>query len=263
MKIVASLTTTPPRVNLIQPTIHSILNQTLPIHSVELNIPYEFKRTGEKYEIPEWLKRVTQATEKVKVFRTEDYGAITKVAPTLIRHRGDEDTFIWSVDDDFYYPENMLAVIMRAYIRSKRRILSHSCGKWRYDKNKNCIGYSSDRLEGVADFIEGFATVLYPAKFVEKDFEEYLLKTSIESDNRKSDDIIISNYFKSKDIEIYNCGYPSKVAGPLLDNIGLIYGHNDDALHKQDGGNIARYIRVYNWLKKNNLNTWAGQQMEL
>lgn len=262
MKIIASLTTIPSRINFILPTIESIFSQTIPIDSIEINIPYIFKRTGEAYELPEWLIALEQNSKdtkcKVKIFRTEDYGAITKVAPTLIRHKNSVDTYIWSVDDDFAYPENMLAVLYREFSPGKNRVLSHSGGRWKYKTNYiDCTGHISSRKEGLVEYLEGYATVLYPAFKFEDDFEDYIIKTSETIDCRNSDDIIISNYLISKGIQIYNCAYPYTILNNLLDGCNIKYSSNEDALHHQGGGNEERYIRVYNWLKDINLNAWV------
>jgi len=262
MKIIASLTTIPGRIDLMRSTIDSILNQTIPIHSVELNIPQVFLRNGEIYKIPDWLSSLERESNhtnrKITIFRTEDYGAITKVSPTLLRHRDEKDTFVWSVDDDFVYPINMLATLYREYIPTKHRILSHGGGHWTYDSNNsNCIGYNAHRQEGIVDFFEGFASVLYPTFLIKDDFENYVINTSKLLDNRNSDDILLSNYFVLQNIDIYNCSYPYGPDRQFLNLGPQGYGTNDDALQRQNGGHRKRYIRVFNWLKENNLNGWV------
>ena len=176
MKIVASLTTTPYRINLIKETLDSILNQTIPVNCIELNIPYILKRSGEEYQIPQWLSELEENTKntkcEVKIFRTEDYGPITKVAPTLIRYKGNKEVFVWSLDDDIDYPVNMLATLFREYLPDKDRVLCHSAGNWKIDSEKFCKGYVANRNERDAHFAEGHATIVYPAKLVKDDFEE-------------------------------------------------------------------------------------------
>jgi len=261
-KIIASLTTTPHRINLLLPNILSILNQTIPIDSIEINIPYIFKRTGEEYVIPEWLSELSKNTTNdicsVHIFRTEDYGAATKVAPTLLRHKDSKNTYIWSIDDDIEYPQNMLAVLYREFIPDKSRILSHSGGRLQFEQESKAsiCDYQSSRKEGFVNFLEGFATVLYPANLIEDDFENYILKTTEEIDCRNSDDIILSNYFVSKKATIYNVAYPYDVTRPLFNRSQSPYSETPDALHNQGGGNKDRYIRVYNWLLEQNLNAW-------
>lgn len=262
MRIIASLTTIPSRVNHILPTIQSILNQTITIDSIEINIPYFFKRTGEVYNIPEWLLALEKDSKnskcKVRIFRTEDYGAITKIAPTLLRYKNNKNTYIWSLDDDFEYPENMLAVLYREFSPKNNYVLSHSGGRWVYNEDsKECENYVSSRREGTVDFIEGYASILYPAFIVEDDFENYITKTSKTLDCRNSDDIIISNYLNIKNITMYTCAYPYNSTKTLIEGCNLQHGSDEDSLHKQGGGNAERYIRVFNWLKEENLNSWA------
>lgn len=261
MKVIASLTTTPYRIDKIKNTLDSILSQTIPVESIEINVPYIFKRTGEEYIVPDWLSNLADKEDsKIKIFRTEDYGAMTKVAPTLIRYKGCKDTLIWSLDDDFKYPVNMLAVIFREYIPGRNYVLSHSKGSWKYEVGY-CVGYESTRREGSGCFAEGWNSILYPAHLVEDDFENYIIKTSTELDNRNSDDIILSNYFVLKKHVIYNVAYPYSLERNLMSGAKQEYGEAPDALHHQGGGNTERYIRVFNWLTENNINAWLGASM--
>ena len=264
MKIIASLTTIPSRIDLFLPTLQSIVNQTIAVDSIEINIPYIFKRTGETYKIPEWLLNLEQDSKnskcKIQIFRTEDYGAITKVAPTLIRHKDDVDTYVWSLDDDYMYPVNMLAVLYREFIPERNYVLSHSCGYWKCNiSSRECEGYLSTRKEGYAAFLEGFATVLYPTSIIKDDFEKYIIMTSETLDCRNSDDIIISNYLSMKNVKIYNCSFPYSSTKQLFLDLTLPHSQSKDSLHKQGGGNQERYIRVFNWLKSHNLNSWVAQ----
>jgi hypothetical protein len=263
MKIIASLTTIPSRISFIFPTIQSILNQTIAVDSIEINVPYVFKRTGESYEIPDWLLQIQNDSKNsvcpVKVFRTDDLGAITKIAPALVRHKNSDDTYIWSVDDDFEYPQNMLAILYREHNPQRNYVLSHSGGTWIHNvRHPEYIRYKTSRNEGFMDFLEGFASVLYPTNIIEDDFESYINKTSETIDCRNSDDIIISNYLKLKGIKIYNCSYPNVKDRHILDEKITNYAKCDDALHKQGGGNTSRYMRVYNWLIENQLNGWVA-----
>lgn len=262
MYIIASLTTIPSRINLILPTIESIFKQTIPVRRVDINIPYFCKRTNEEYKIPTWLVELEQNSKGTKcevfIYRTEDYGALTKVVPTLIRHRNINDAYVWSVDDDFIYPQNMLAVLYREYIPNNNYILCHSIGTWKKDENNNCIGYRSKRTEGFGNFFEGFCTVLYPPRNIEEDFEKYIIKASETLDNRNSDDVILSNYFNLKGVKIYNVAYPYDKDRMFISSCSSEYGHKNDALHKQGGGNTERYLRVYNWLTEQNLNSWVN-----
>ena len=263
MKIIASLTTIPSRIEHIQSTLESIVNQTIPLHAIELNIPWIYKKTGEGYKIPTWLLELVESSKntqcEIRIFRTEDYGSITKIQSTVERYRMQSDVYIWSVDDDFIYAPNMLAVLYRDFIPSNPYVLSHSCGHWIYRyKTDICVSYETYRTEGFKEFLEGFATVLYPASVFQDDFNDYIVKMCEVEDNRNSDDIIISNYLILNNIKIYNCSFPYYEGHYLLNftQNSLPYGFTSDALHYQGGGNKERYLRVFKWLEDSGLNGW-------
>ena len=266
IKIIASLTTIPSRINLISEVIERVINQTIPIHSLEINIPYFFKRKNEEYIIPDWLTDLAEKSKDTKcpilIFRTEDFGPVTKVAPTFLRHKNDtdsENTYVWSVDDDIHFSLNMLAILFsRLQPDSHRRdILSHSGGNWKINPDsQECEGYFCHKKEGFVQFAEGFAGILYPVSVVGDDFEEYILKVIENPFCINGDDIIISNYFKMKNVYIYNCSVPSQ---SYYLNTGVPYGHTEDALYRQ--ARFETYINIYNWLSENNINGWSPKKL--
>ena len=68
------------------------------------------------------------------------------------------------------------------------------------------------------------------------------------------------SYSALQNIKIHNCYYPYNVNqfNQQFLNLGKQkYGLYNDALHKQNDGHKKRYIRVFNWLKENNLNGWV------
>ncbi len=67
---------------------------------LNFNIPFMCKKTGEEYIIPDWLDELV--SEKFKIYRTLDYGSITKILPTILRIN-DPETIIITVDDDLIY----------------------------------------------------------------------------------------------------------------------------------------------------------------
>lgn len=267
-KIIASLTTIPSRINLISEVINRITNQTIPIHSLEINIPYFFKRKNEEYIIPDWLTDLVKKSKDSKcpilIFRTEDFGPATKVVPTFLRHKNDtdsENTYVWSVDDDIHFSLNMLAILfsrLQPYPHRKN-ILSHSGGNWKINtRSQQCEGIICGRQEGLVNFAEGFASVLYPVSVVEDDLEEYILKAIKNPFCINGDDIIISNYFKMKSVFIYNCSFPRQSFNLKTE---ISYGNTEDALHLQAVGNEERYINIYNWLSENNINGWSPKKL--
>lgn len=265
-KIIASLTTIPSRIDLISKTIQSLLNQTIPLDSVEINIPHKFKRNNEEYIIPEWLIELQESSKNtkcpIKLFRTRDFGPATKVTPTFLRHQNSKDvktTYVWSVDDDFEYPINMLATLFREFDPCKRVVLSHSAAIWKIDpETKECQGYQAGRDECVPHFVEGFASVLYPVSCIEDDFRDYILTVIEDPFCKNGDDVIISNYFNMKGASFQNCMHPRRREFfNVVTKGGLEYGKREDALHRQPVGNQERYIKIFKWLTENNLNSWV------
>jgi hypothetical protein len=199
-------------------------------------------RTAEPYKVPEWMTTM----DNVEVHRTEDYGAITKVAPTLIRHV-EEDVYVWSVDDDFLYkPTHLETLISKA---DGKTVLCLHGGLW---SSHGFAGGHHRELE--VDIVEGFFGIVYPPNCIKADFLPYIEKTSADWDNRKSDDIILSNYLALHDIPRKKVIFDPRVLGTGRDTQS--YGEEADALKHQDDGHYVRYIRVLNWLKANKLCGW-------
>ncbi len=118
MRIIASMTTIPSRIAEIEPVIESVLHQTW------LSIVWR-----------SIFRSIASAMEKNTFFRIGSFRkvrsrffepmimAITKIAPTLLRHRHD-DAYIWSVDDDCRYPRNQLRLLTSISGPNEDRILT-------------------------------------------------------------------------------------------------------------------------------------------
>jgi hypothetical protein len=253
MKIVASMTTMPNRIDLIRITLDSLRNQSVPIDHIEINIPYKCVRTGEDYVIPEWLENYPN----LEIYRTEDYGAITKVAPTLIRYRDDEETYVWSVDDDIDYSNITLSVLLRQHNPSIKRILAYSVGSM----NKGgFIGNIARADYGI--LLEGYGTVLYPPRCIGEDFLSHVEITSAIPDCKVSDDVILSNYFYGRGIRPFCC--PEQQHEDLrIFNKLLPYYKDATATHLQTGGHRPRYIRVLHKLKELGMLYWTMELPQL
>jgi hypothetical protein len=68
--LVVTLTTLPSRIERLQPTIKSLLNQTVRPAAIRLNVPPWSKRERQPYTVPEWLARL----QAVTICRTDDFG---------------------------------------------------------------------------------------------------------------------------------------------------------------------------------------------
>lgn len=238
LKIIATITTIPSRINFIKPTLESILDQTILVDHIELNIPYKCIRTNEEYIIPEWLLNMN----KVKIFRTEDYGSITKVAPTFIRYKNDSNIYIWSCDDDLIYPNNTLEL----YTDGFTHFTNEARGYWGLDYTLN----KEFKHKSEVQILQGFSSILYAPQIVKDDFIEYLEFIS-KSDKCKNDDVMIANYLAKYNIS--RILYRPYTINFLDNKILQEYGNTDDALKS-----IYNYYEKYNqecfeYLKINNI----------
>jgi len=246
MKIIASLTTMPNRIDKIKNVLDCISNQNIRIDRIEMNIPCICIRTGETYIIPEWLK----VYPKLEIFQTEDYGPITKIAPTLLRYKNQTDVYIWSVDDDIRYPPDTLEGLVNN-ITNEKRILSRVVSKISW-KGIQTFYRPGTKIENKGiPILEGFGSLVYPANCIEDDFLEYVVETVKNSDCRVSDDLLLTNYFYKLKIQIVFCG-SLRLANFLLRH-SEDYFNDTTATHKQDGGHSLRYIRVMKHLQMLNM----------
>jgi hypothetical protein len=253
MKVVASFTTMPNRIDLIRPVLDSIRAQRPKgVSHIEINVPYTCVRTGEEYVIPEWL----HTYPSLQIYRTEDYGPITKIAPTLLRYKNTTDTYLWSVDDDIQYPPNTLDVLLRRHDHTKKRVLANVVSS--LTEKEGFLPNAAVPGEGM--LLEGFGTVLYPPSCIGDDFKEYVETTSTIPDCRLSDDVLLSNYIHGRSIPIYRCPlYPAEAASPFHTRVLLPHTYDISATTFQSGGHYIRYIRVIHHLAALGLLTWTSK----
>jgi len=123
-RLVVTLSTIPDRIELIGPTLASLLTQTLDADEIAINIPWK-SRKGLEYEIPDWLTSLTRyrSSTNVKIYRVEvDEGPATKLLPTL--RRENNDTMIIAVDDDVIYNSRTVAKLVSRYEQTHQAITS-------------------------------------------------------------------------------------------------------------------------------------------
>jgi hypothetical protein len=193
-KVILSLTTIPNRLNNpdlnggLYPVIKKITNLSYENYEIHLNVPYFNNKTNEEYVIPSWLNDFND--EKLKVFRTEDYGSITKLIPTLERLTDSEDIII-TLDDDLEYMDGFIEYHL------KKREEYPDCA----------IGFAGiGAIDGSCHFcttvnkdvrvkiLEGYKTVSYKRSFFDDDFKNFSI-------GNWNDDMIISAYLGMKNIK--------------------------------------------------------------
>lgn len=95
-RVVIVMTTTPDRHNKIKPTINSLLDQTVRVNEIAMNIPYGENKTLEQY------KNVILTYN-----HSLPYGEVAKLISTLFRE-GEETTKIILVNDDMVYGKDFI-----------------------------------------------------------------------------------------------------------------------------------------------------------
>lgn len=113
---VVSMTTIPERLrsDYFKKVVYNLLAQKP--DAIHLNIPEVYKRTGEIYEIPEWVANEA----KIIVNRCEDVGPLTKVwgaLPVL-----DDDTLVMIADDDQMYQPWCISKIKNSFAKQPRGV---------------------------------------------------------------------------------------------------------------------------------------------
>ena len=193
-KIIISLTTIPNRLNSqhqnggLKPVLDRLTSLSYSDYEVHLNIPHVNKKTNEEYIIPEWL--INYNSDKLKIFRTKDYGSITKLLPT-IKRLVDPNDIIITVDDDLNYVDGFIE-----YHLLKRKTYPNSvlgfAGIASIDGD--CHFCTTVKKDVRVKIIEGYKTVTYKRGFFNDDFEDFIIGNC-------NDDIIISAYLGKNDIQ--------------------------------------------------------------
>lgn len=217
-KVIITLTTIPNRLNRsnggLKPVIDRLLNLTYKNYEIHLNVPNVCKKSNEKYFIPKWLEDIKDP--KLKVFRTEDYGSLTKILPTLMRLDRNDDTIIITVDDDLEYIDGFIE-----YHLEKRKIYpNYALGFAGLSAiDGSCHFCTTVKNDTRVKILEGYKTISYKNNFFKQDFfEEFVGKSW-------SDDIVLSAYLGKHNIQKIVINYNKDVDfNPRVESFPIV-GH--------------------------------------
>jgi hypothetical protein len=193
-KVILTLTTIPNRINRsvggLKPVIEKLLSLSYGNYEIHLNIPDVCKKSNEKYVIPKWLETIKD--EKLKIFRTEDYGSLTKILPTIMRLDRNDDTILITVDDDLEYIDGFIE-----YHLEKRKEYPDCAlgfaGISSFDGS--CHFCTTVQKDTRVKILEGYKTVSYKNSFFKQDFFDEFV------DKSWSDDIVLSAYLGKHNIQ--------------------------------------------------------------
>lgn len=112
-RVVISIATTPERISKITPVINSLLDQTVKVDIITLNVPY-----GD-YVLPKGLE------DAVMLYKSKDYGKLTAVTPVIARE-GERDTNIIVLEDDVIYGKDFIETLLNESKKFPKKIISTS-----------------------------------------------------------------------------------------------------------------------------------------
>lgn len=244
--IVVAFTTTPYRINQLKPILETLAAQNASIYKIYISIPYKFKRDNLEYVIPEWL----QDYKNVSILRTEDYGPGTKLLGVLEKADLPPDAIIITVDDDIFYPKNMILHLAYKAKMYPNDAIGNSGVKVNYDKNGKLITNTGIGLikhyypNASVDVLEGWAGVAYRPKFFDETI--FAINDSIR-ECINSDDLYLSFYLAKHNVtrRVLRNRYMSAYKMPWNKAVGF----NSDALHNLKPSRLDKHVACISYMK--------------
>ena len=235
---VITLTTTPNRISKIRPTLTSLLDQSLAVDEIRLNVPY-YSSKGEKYRIPKWLKRL----KSVKIYRIDkDWGPATKLIPTLLDKQNEHKKII-VVDDDVVYGYLTVETLNNYFEKylGKRAVTIYGD---LMDHKENTIpvrAYNYIRGELSTELLRGHSGYMVKKWMFPKEVYDY---SNAPKEAFFVDDNWFSNHLRRNGVKILEIGINYK-AIPIPDWVachedGLHPNHNNDGHNERV---VNRYFK--------------------
>jgi hypothetical protein len=201
METIITLTTIPSRLSFngeqgIKSCILSLINQNYIDYEIHFNIPNINKSTNEEYVIPNWLLDY----DKVKIFRTNDYGPATKLIPTVERITNPK-TIIIVVDDDLVYHSNMVQAHIDNQLKWEEGIVGYDGMRSRNDNGTFATRFNDGRdyyftsqyFYSKVDILQHYKTISYKRRYFDNDFFDF-----VNNNYSWSDDMLMAAYFSLK-----------------------------------------------------------------
>lgn len=205
-RVILTMTTVPNRLSETRDgwgtraALRRLLDMSYRDFELHLNIPMFCVGTGEEYIIPQWLREYND--RRLKVFRTEDYGSMTKLAPTVFRV-DEPDAIIITVDDDLLYENGFIEYHLRMREKYPDAALGFAGLNAVYDPGLRFV--TSMASDTRVKILEGYKTVSYLRRFFQDDFfTDFVGK-------HWDDDMVISAYLGKHHIQKIVLAYESEI----------------------------------------------------
>lgn len=220
-RIVITMTTSPQRIHKIKPVIDCLINQTVKPDTIYLNLPRVFKRDNSIFKsIPDFIKNNSLIT----INFCNDLGPATKILASIPAEKHPE-TILLSVDDDIYYPPEMLETYLYWSQKFPQAVITGTTFMYLPQEQKYNPLFPCELLEG-------FSGVLYKNKFLQ-DFDPSIYR-DCPLECYLADDFVLSNFLLKKNIPILALTRKQKMIQKIKP---LDYGLNGGyGLHEGAGG---------------------------
>lgn len=214
-RIVATCSTMPRRYDVLQKSIEGLLNQTVKLDAIYITLPKKSRRLGIEYPpLPDFI------TKHCKVVHLEeDYGPVTKIIGGLLAEEKDPDTVIISFDDDTIFDPDFVEVIVKYHDKHPKACICATGALIRigffpywtiisslkpFDLIKGFTGFNLKKHNNRCDLVFGVGGVLYTRGMFpsNKNLYNEFIRYALEDDSLfYNDDVLISSYLSSKDID--------------------------------------------------------------
>lgn len=238
-RVVVSFTTIPDRIDRIQPTLNSLVDQSRRPDAIQLNLPDRSRREGRGYVLPDFLKPY----EQLEVVRGgQDMGPATKLLPTLARET-EPDTRIIVTDDDQIYPRNMVETLVGWSQRLPEAVVcargfAVPAGYQIYRRN-TLLGEHQRRPVPI-EILQGSGSYLVRSRFFTKEVFDY---EGAPDEAFFQDDIWFSAHLAGRGIERLVVPFPncySRIASWTARNTRSLWGGENQSGHVDE--TMLRYF---------------------
>lgn len=167
-----SLTTIPERINQIEGTIKSLLNQTYKNYTIEIYLPKKTYRTGSRFsKLPDFLNH-----EKINIYKVNDLGSIIKIF-YCIKNATSTDIVV-TADDDVVYPNSWLETLIKYH---KQYPSNPICFRGRNFNDKSDLNYNRTSVVNcniiekpqTVDIVTGVGGALYTKDMLPVEFFDF------------------------------------------------------------------------------------------
>jgi hypothetical protein len=163
-EVIVSLTSYPTRIPRIHYTIISLLKQTIKPDEIILWLGEE-KFPNRNDDLPNKLIKLTEHGLTIKYCK--DIRSHTKLIPALRKYSED---IIVTTDDDIFYPNNWLELLINSYNQDQTTIHCHRAHKITFTQNGDICRYNDwksnieykETVISYTNFLTGVGGVLYP-----------------------------------------------------------------------------------------------------